>query len=52
MMKCEATGKVKHLTRGAALAHMRSLRLNKRGLVFPYLCPHCNYWHVGHRQRA
>ena len=46
---CSATGKVKHATEQGARYHARSVGRSRKGLVFPYLCPHCNTWHVGHQ---
>lgn len=43
-------------SRGAAEAQMRSLL--KRGLekdaatIRAYACPHCGFWHVGHRKEG
>jgi hypothetical protein len=46
---CPHPHKVKHATRGAALAHIRSLYAAGKGNpdMTPYLCV-CGWWHVGH----
>lgn len=45
---CRKTGKVKHKSEGAALAHLRALiRQVEEYLGHPYLCPSCRGWHVG-----
>lgn len=51
-MSCSSPGKVKHLSREAAVAHIRALY--KAGLgnqdYHPYACDGGRHWHVGHSQ--
>lgn len=45
-MKCERTGKERHISQGKAKAHLRSLQTTGYvGVV--YSCQHCFGWHVG-----
>lgn len=45
-------GKKQHTSKGDAQAHIDELiRKNKTtGLMDPYRCNHCPFWHVGHRR--
>jgi hypothetical protein len=45
------TGKFKHPTQAQAeaeIARMVSARRVATGELLAYLCPHCEYWHLGH----
>lgn len=45
------TGKRPHYTSAGAMAQLRALAASgyaTRGAMHPYLCPHCDRWHVGH----
>lgn len=47
-LKCPVTGKRQYMTEGEALAtaaHQISSYDAPKGLR-PYLCPHCEYWHL------
>ena len=53
-LSCEKQG---HKSKGAALAHVRSLhrlRTDKKTpeLLVPFQCPRCLLWHVGHLREA
>jgi hypothetical protein len=56
-LPCERKGKHKHLSEGAALAHVRAMRrrygdgaARDGGEPLPYLCA-CGYWHTGRARR-
>ncbi len=53
--KCGHTGKAGHRKRSSALRHIKSIESRGQrpafGRLEPYLCEHCERWHVGHRAR-
>ncbi len=45
----QCVGKIPYLLRGNAEKVKRSMRGQGRGRIEEYRCPHCGWWHVGHR---
>jgi hypothetical protein len=46
-MRCNATDKVRHASRGAAVLALRAI--DNAGLA-AYRCKSCKGWHLGHRR--
>lgn len=46
--KCPQTNKYRHSTRDDALAAVKSIRKSYGPKLHPYLCVHCDAWHLGH----
>lgn len=45
----QCRGKVRFTDRAEAKAHMR--RFPRKNTMQAYRCPHCGWWHIGHKIR-
>lgn len=35
-----------------AIKHILRMDVRQNEVLVPYICPYCNYWHVGHQKRC
>lgn len=49
--KCEVTGKRGYIDETAAQKQAKLIRKRCKAKLYPYQCPYCLGWHVGHRRK-